>query len=494
MSKFQRERAKVFGDVRLSNRKKQEVIEQVKQPQKSRKLLPIALVACISIIALFFIVNGFQTSPAYTTASLKEEFEKITSKWEGTKVEVIHTELPFREKNDALIISLVDKGIVRLDYMEYKDKKWKIASTGEGALLNDEYPRKWTSSVMDGFSIFSGILDDSSEQLYVGDEAVKTIEVKGKTFWYGIANSNGTPVFAEKDGKKTRIFDSSFGFPTLVPVIYKPVGDDYVMSFSGDAMNLGGNEYSEFSLVIDPDYYSNNDFSVEDVILVEGENGPTITRIIEVNSSNNSYDITVTEGTILINNYNIPSYFTTGKVNGDVNYPFEETIHYGTIGKDEVFVMPDNWGSDGVRGIIPKSQILGKVRGYHIMDVEVDWSSDEWALYEQLESGKELEEDVPPLQVARVQLLAMSKGDYKVAHSLYNESISYEHFISYMEQIKTQYTEQQAKYYAYLLQSAQFDKASNELRVKDPFSESNIFVWGMVNENGWKVKFISTKY
>lgn len=495
MNKFQKERTKLFGDVRLSNRKKQEVIKRVQQPQKNRRLLPGALVLCIATIALFFIVKGFQTSPVYTTASLKEEFEKITSKWEGAKVEVIHTDLPFREKNDALIISIIDDTTVRLDYMKYKDKKWELDSTGEGALLNDVDSRAWKTTEMGDFSIFSGILDEPTNQLYVGDEAVKTIDMKGIKFWYAIANSNGTPVFAEKDGEKTRIFNSSYAFPSRVTVINELIGDDYVMSYSGDAMNLGNNEYSEFALVIEPDFYRNNDYKEGDVILVEGENGPTVTRLlIKPNLYDSPYDITVAEGTILINNYNIHSFFTTGKVNGDINYPFEETVRYGTMENDEVFVMPDNWGSDGVRGIIPQSQILGKVRGYYIMDVEVDWSNDELALFKQLKSGKELEKDVPPLQVARVQLLAMSKGDYKVAHALYDQSISFEQFISYMKQIENQYTKQQAKYYAYLLQDAEFDKASNELRVKDPYNESNTFVWEMVDEDGWKVKFVSTKY
>ncbi|MGM9943851.1 MAG: hypothetical protein ACI33M_02860, partial [Lysinibacillus sp.] len=272
---------------------------------------------------------------------------------------------------------------------------------------------------------------------------------------------------------------------------YELEGNQYTMNYDKDTMHIYGQEYTEFDIVIDPDYtpyYS-------DVVLVNGGNGPEVVRIQATNDmSSQGISVKVQESSILVNGTPALEPYSWARAKGNANYKFDKTIDYGLMAEDEVFVYPDNWLSDGVRGYIRTDQIIGKVLGYSIASVDEKWSSAEIEFYEKVKhEGPAILDDASPQEVARIQLYALLQEDYKTAHLL-TDGISYEHMVNYFNEIKHENLNSFIRYYAYMIEKSTLNEANNTLIVKSNTSDEELFTWKMVRNDRWKVKFESTRY
>ena len=164
------------------------------------------------------------------------------------------------------------------------------------------------------------------------------------------------------------------------------------------------------------------------------------------------------------------------------------------MAEDEVFVYPDNWTSDGVRGYIKTDQIIGKVLGYSITSVDEEWSSAEIEVYKKVkQNGPTILDNASPQEVARIQLYALLQEDYATAHLL-TEGISYEQMVNYFNEIKHENLNSFIRYYAYMVEKSTLDETNNTLVVKSNTSDKELFTWKMVRNDRWKVKFESTRY
>ena len=88
MNRFKDEQRKIFGQLRLSDERKERVLQAV--PKKRRNVMPTIIVASIAAICLFFAINGLQSNEDYTTASAIEAYETFL-KENGNNMEVDRT-------------------------------------------------------------------------------------------------------------------------------------------------------------------------------------------------------------------------------------------------------------------------------------------------------------------------------------------------------------------------------------------------------------------
>ena len=508
MNRFKDEQRKIFGQLRLSDERKERVLQAV--PKKRRNVMPTIIVASIAAICLFFAINGLQSNEDYTTASAIEAYETfLKENGNNMEVDIKHVELPFERNNDAIIIEIYeqeDSDVYYFQHMTFENGEWVFGLSGAAGHrvigeVDEQYQGYNYMDYMDSPDtadevIFAGVLANNIESIFVGDKEVKTYNIDGDNVWITFANSRGTPVYAVMEEKKKRITQYQFNDISMEPpIVYDLVGDDYTLRYTKDTMHVYGEEYTEFDIVIDPDYYKKNQLNYTDVVLVEGDNGPEVVRVQATNAmSPQGVSINVQESSIVINDMGILEPYGWARAKGNANYKFDKSINYGLMAEDEVFVYPDNWTSDGVRGYIQTDQIIGKVLGYSIASVDEEWTAAEIEVYKKVkQEGTAILEDASPQEVARVQLYALLQEDYSTAHLL-TEGISYEHMVNYFNEIKHENLNSFIRYYAYMIEKSTLDEANNTLIVKDNTSDEEIFTWKMVRNDRWKVKFESTRY
>ncbi|WP_431029976.1 hypothetical protein [Lysinibacillus sp. LZ02] len=507
MNKFKGEQRQIFGQLRLSDERKERVIQAV--PKKRRNWVPSVIVASIAVICLFFAINGFQSNDDFTKASAIEAYETFLKEQRNDmEVDIEHVELPFERNNDAIIIGIYEQevgDVYYIQHMTFENGQWTFGlaggvsppSTGE---VDEAYSVRinYEDYMQDSDVMFAGILADDVESIVVGDQEVKTYTIDGDHVWVTLANSRGTPVYTVKDGEKKRITQYSHREVAMeppMPRVYELVGDDYTLRYTKDTMHVYGEEYTEFDIIIDPDYYTKNPINYPDVVLVEGADGPEVVRIQATNDmSSQEVSIKVQESSIIINDMGILEPYGWARAKGNIDYKVHGSIDYGVMGEDELFVYPDNWLSEGVRGYIQKDQILGKVLGYSIASVDEQWSAAEVEVYKKVkQEGAAILADASPQEVARIQLYALLQEDYQTAHLL-TEGISYEHMVNYFNEIKDQYLHPFIRYYAYMIRKSTFDEERNRLIVKSNTSDEALFTWEMARNDGWKVKFKSMAF
>jgi hypothetical protein len=505
MNRFKHEKQGIFGDLRLSDEKKSAVLHGVKK--KRSRWVPIGAAAAISVICLFFLMNGFRNDEGYSQAGAIAAYEKyLKEEMDDMHVDIQHVELPFDRKNDAIIIGIYDQGdsnVYYFQYMTYKDGEWTFGLSGAAGHQSNKAAEENISGTyvdyqdVNGDIIFAGMLKDDIDSIVVGEKKVKTFTINWDKIWIALAPSRGTPVYTVKDGEKKRVEQfSSSDFTTEPPIVYELVGNDYALSYDKDTMHVYGEEYTEFDIAVDPDYYDKNPFNYTDVVLIEGKDGPEVVRIQATNSmSSTGVFIKKEESTILINGMGILEPYGWARAKGYAeDYKASETVDYGQMGDDELFVHPDNWLSDGMQGYIKKEQVIGKVLGYSIADIKTSWSSAEMALYKDVKQrGYAAAKEAGPKEVARVQLYALLQEDYKTAHSV-TSGISYERMKNYFNEIKHDNLKHFISYYALMVEKATFTESGEKLVVESAQSGKELFEWEMVRDGGWKVKFISTKY
>ena len=505
MNKFKDEQRQIFGQLRLSDERKESVLQAVQK--KRRNLMPIVIFSSIAAICLFFAINGLQSNEDYTTASAIEAYEAYLKEHRSNmEMDIKHVELSFERNNDAIIIGIYEEensDVYYFQHMTFENGEWTFGLSGAipSHSANEADERYVDVTYMNysydfgsgGDTIYTGAYTDDNETFFVGDKEVKRFNIEGEKIWIALTNARAKPVFIKKDGVKKRITQFSSGtFISNPNIVYQLTGNQYAMNYDKDTMHVYGQEYTEFDIVIDPDYTP----TYTDVVLVNGKNGPEIVRIQATNTmASPSVSVKVQESSILINGTDALEPYSWARAKGNINYQFDESIDYGVMAEDEVFVYPDNWLSDGVRGYIQTDQIIGTVVGYSIADIDVNWTEEEIRLYEQVKGeGAASLKNASPQTISLVQLYALLQKDYKTAQALY-EGISYEYLVSYFEQMNDGMATSLIKYHTYMIKKAVFDEQRNLLVVENAYDNNDIFTWEMIKvDNSWKVKFTSASY
>ena len=490
MNKFQKERQNIFSQMQLSQERKEAVINKVK-PVKKKSIKPAIAFLCISFIVIVLAMTSLSSSPEYSTASLLEAaYEDSVI---GQSSEIMETYLNFITENDGFIVSK-EGDAYTFHYALFENSEWKFIEFGVLGVVKDDFYTNWRMNEINNKTIYSGIMNKSdSKKILVGDKPPNIFD-KGYSheLWFAIGNSKGTPIYIVENGIKQMILAGQPYINMEVPVVYEMVGDDYKMQFKENTMDIGYDEYNEFPIVIDPDYYLKNNYKQGDVVLVEGTNGPTVTRVITAEPTK----VDIVEGTILLNEYRSTDTFLYGHINGDTTLTAQVNESYGTTQQGELFVMPDNWGSDGVRGIISKQQVLGKVLGYHLPSVKAQFSEEEITLYESYkkDSNSALI-DTEPQTVARLYNFAALQKDYEIMYSLtaQNEmTIPLNQYIAEAEHGQTKITDYIHAYDAHLLSRSKLIQGSQPVLMIEDISGKPYFYFRMVKEDGiWKVGYLA---
>lgn len=500
MNKFQKEREQIFGERPFSKVQQQQVIEKLQKKNKPKTWLPALTVIAIAVIALFLVFNKTETPPVQqmTAASLEETY---LQEFSPENPEVLYSKVPFVTENDGLLFVKVpfgDEEVILIKRGEFVQDSWVFTDAFSGATKSDlEHGLYWHTAKDKNVIIFSGVVADQKiDHVYIGDKKAEFVKIDAEArLWFGTANTVGAPVFYEADGVKIRIPSYELKEESFIPFV-EAVGNEQIVHVQTNAMDRGDEQYSKFPVVIDPYYYAENRYASGDIILVNHEGKQDITRLITADQ----YDMSVVEGTILANGILQDSHYLWGNWNGDNTKYVPDVQRYGQVGRDEVFVMPDNWASNGVSGIINKMDIVGKVIGYSIMDIPKEWQAKDIALYEKFAKTKDDEvlRGVEPQQIVRVQLYANYMEDYETMYALYasdSKVRSYEDWIALNNFSKTPQIKQRILYEAYGTTYMQFYEDKSKLEWRDETNGKTKLAFTVERENGiWKVTYETVKY
>ena len=409
MNKFQQERVNVTNGKGFSEVRKQAVLQAVEQ-KKPPRWMPITVIVALACFALFFLLERPMIDKDTTASSYPFSEKGVTdylmeATFSSSRDYVRYVYLKLDEqRQDAVVVSYnTDSSeFATVSYLKYANDTW-YTLTARSFTLNEEHAQyaPWQQISLIGpiyieegqrmtdvndRHFAAGMWRKGVSNVYVGQAEVETFEVAGKKAWIAEMATAGTPVFYDDNGYLMRT--ASFGLQDTEAINYvEATEQQYVQQFNGDEMHIFGQEFTEYPVVIDPDYYANYAYFYGDVVVVNIDGELKLTRILTATN----YDVIVSEGTVIF---------------------------------DEVFVMPDNWASDGVKGIISKYDIVGKVIGYSKLDVPFQWTDDEVALYEQYKISYQdnLLKGHTPQTILRLQYLAQYKGDYRTMHALYSKA------------------------------------------------------------------------
>lgn len=347
-------------------------------------------------IGLFIIATTIVVAwGGYDTITSKQEHNTINELKRLLKdTYIVDLQYPYTEgKKDAVVV-YTTTGMPKTDdfyvtsnvvYYERVGGKWEIRSGAH--FTNEELGQLdyWSMSQTTP-RLYHGVFNfddyDGTQTMWVDGQHATQIHHKdsNKVFWYAFADDYAQVVREDKSGNFKRLkefYDNTDGpwvWMTPLERYNKTIGKEYVYEYSGDAMRYERNEDNDLPLIIIP-IRNVTGFEAGEVLLVEKENGEVdVARII------------VSEGTVEVQNGKIicstcywqQDLITYAKVDGyhskieyekkeDKEAPevFNLTMPAVTLGEDEYFVAPDNWGSESVLGVIKKAQIIGKVKGYY---------------------------------------------------------------------------------------------------------------------------------
>ena len=500
LTNFQDERKQIFRNVTFSTQRKEAVLEAL-QPKKRKYFLPSIIGIAVIATMLFLIINPLSKvdvneNQAFTEASLKESYMSLYEEPQENE-EILFVKLGAFEENDAIIITNNDGDFTSftVNYAYFDDNDWKF----DGFTSFGEWPESssqinWNILRGQTKTIFVGVMPDGVDKVYVGTEEAPIYEVaKMPRFWLSDAQSEGTPVYYEKNNKRERILDMDLNIKLSALKVVEASDENYIHNIATDEMNGLQDSFTDFPLVIDRQIYLNSEPNFGDVVLVHTSNDSY--QLARVIISGEEIEITITEGSILFNGFFTPIPTLTAQIFGKNNVYIPGTRVYN-VPAEQYFLKSDNWGSEyQVEGVYSKDKIIGKVMGYSLMDVTLDWPTEVVSLYNQYAKDKkdEMLRDVSPVQVAMLQKYAKSIGDYETMYALYAESTTVRTFDEWYELNKltdTKQNRQWSVYEAHLLQKATFNEDQNELLVVDERTKERKYAMNMVKENGvWKVKY-----
>ncbi len=498
MTNFQDERKQVFSDIAFSEQRKEAVLEAL-QPKKRKYWLPSIVGIAVIATLLFLLVNPLNQTEediqaAFTEQSLKDSYLALYEEPPENE-EILFAKLGVFEDNDAIIITNYDEESANfsVNYAYYEDDDWKFDGRTSLVKSSEDSQINWTMLRSQTKTIFVGVMPDDVDRVYVGLEEAPVYNVpKLPRFWLTDAQSEGTPVYYVKNNERERIPDYFFSNLTALSIV-EAGSEDYIHYFGADEMNGPQDSFMDFPLVIDNQIYMNNKPNSGDVVLVKTNQGTQLARVI---TNGDEVEISISEGTILLNGFNFTSVpymmaHTDGKNN--IYVPGNKVYN---VPAGAYFLKSDNWGSKyQVEGVYTKDDIIGKVVGYSLMDIKFNWPTEVTSLYNEYVTNKKDEtlQNVSPVHVAMLQKYAKSIGDYETLYALYAESTkvrTFEDWYALNKPADTKETRQWSLYDAYLLQNATFDEDENQLLVFDERTKQRKFSLNMIKENGvWKVKY-----
>lgn len=493
MNKFQRERAAFFSTYRFSEDNKQQVIKRVQKHNKRPQWMWLV----VSFAAILFIVGGLnvkkdfqqQQTAAFTEVSALAAFKEVYGRMPEDNMDVLDVKLPYKTKNDALVIvRVIDSDYVRVQHMQFVADEWRFLDASMAvSIREEEYPQHWMYVEDEIVQYFAGVVwDEAVDTVYVGQQRAKIYELEsGARFWIGEALTAGSPVFYDRGSERERVASYPIAWGDLTIPYLEAIGNEYTAMFSSNTMEKGNREYTNYPVVIDPYYYATNRYADGDVIVINVDGTEQLTRII----TKQNYHLSIKEGTILLNHQQFDAAYTWAHFNGDNTIYTNEQTDYKTVQPDEVFVMPDNWASDGMRGPIKKEQIVGKVLGYSVMDVPEPWTAEEKKLYKKFATSHDNQvlKNVSPQQIVRLQRYAEYFGDYETMYALYSKTSkrkTYEDWLTTASLLTTKQAKQQLIHETILAQEMILNEETNHLEApsKRPFT------FKMEQEDGvWKV-------
>ncbi|MEG0440368.1 MAG: hypothetical protein RR587_14130 [Solibacillus sp.] len=517
MNKFQKEREKIFGERKLSDGQKRAVIEGVHANEKRKKQqwLPVVVVtAAIGIGSFLLYLTPMEQLPAQTT-ELNQKFseeslvEAFKQQWQMNNVEVLYTEVPFTINNDGFfIVKDIEHGgdTIHSQRAKFINNNWEFE---EHTVLFTSNLNHWDDFELNNLPYKVGLIqDESTEKIFIGDEEAKIVEAKdGLRVWFGAANSKHTPVYAQSDGKRQHLAEYYTNTSVYVPAI-EGNREEQTLDYKGDTMLRGNEEYNKFPLLIDPYYYAGNQYRIGDVIVIERDGELEVTRII----MDNPTEVTLIENTLVWHKFNTPQpFYMHANFDGDTGIYEKNYESYGSPNRDEVMVYPDHWASDGLRGMVSKYDIKGKVLGYDLDNVTNTMTEQELALFnefQQIVQGmdsanfnedaiKPLLQDIAPQTVAKLYLYANYLEDYKTMYALFAQSeelMDYDAWIQLTNKAVTKSMKQRLLFEIYAAGNAQLTADEQKIRWTDEFSNEIIYQLPMKKEDGvWKVVYSTVK-
>ncbi|MEG0385738.1 MAG: hypothetical protein RR642_13385 [Solibacillus sp.] len=517
MNKFQKEREKIFGERKLSEEQKSAVIKGVhaKEERKKQHWLPAIVVSAAVGLSAFLIIlppveqppaQTMEMNQAYSEESLVEAFKQYLAL---NNVEVLYTEVPFATNNDAFfIVKNMDNGgdTIHFQRAKFINNAWQFE---EYTVLFTSNMSHWDDFELNNLPYKIGLIqEESTEKIFIGDEEATIVETKdGQRVWFGAANSKHTPVYAQTDGKRRHLGDYFTKDAVYVPAI-EGNRVEQTLEYKGDTMHRGNKEYNQFPLLIDPYYYAGSQYRTGDVIVIERDGKLEVTRIIIQNPT----EVKLIENTLVWSDLRSPQpFYMHANFDGDTGIYENNYESYGIPSRDEVMVYPDNWASDGLRGIISKYDIKGKVLGYDLGKVTNTMTKEELALFDEFqqlvqgmdsanfnEDGmKQLLQDASPQTVAKLYLYANYVEDYKMMYALFAQSeelMDYDTWIQLTNKSVTKSMKQRLLFDIYAAGNAQLTADEQKIRWTDEFSNEINYRLPMKKEDGvWKVVYRTVK-
>ena len=511
MNEFQKERHQIFESKKLSEERKCKVIEAVHASAKRKKQwVPAIAVTCALGIGSFLLfapelkpIDISEMSQEFTTTSLAEVFER---EFQVENMEPLFGQIPFLTNNDSYIIvkGLIDGEIFyRFIYGKFEQDKWSIK---EQAMLFDNYQVAWETITIENQPFKIGIIDGEDKKIFVGSEQAGRVRAReGVYIWWAKAKSLYTPVYQQVNGKLHRMANYyTTNAASSVPFI-EPIGEKQSITYKQDSMTRENDEYRKFPIVIDPYYYAENHYRVGEVIAYEKEGQLELTRILSVTDPIRLIDDSFVYE---VDDMQVPDFFyywPTYDGNTGLYKNLNET--YTALNTDEVFVSPDNWSSNGFRGVIKKEQIIGKVLGYDLNGVTNTMTQTDMNRYKAVKelvldmkendnrenSLKDFLKDVSPQKVAQLYFYASYMEDTKTMYALLTQQKDvlppYEEWVQH-QSTPTKSMRQHQLVKLYYTNQATMNEQTNRLECRDSFSKELLFHIPMQKEDGiWKVVY-----
>ena len=510
MNEFQKERHQIFENRKLSEERKYKVLEAVHAPAKRKKqwvpAVAITFVLGIGSFLLFApeqLTEETEMNQAFTTEALAEAFQ---TEFQIENMELLIGQIPFLENNDSFIIvkELTDGDLYyRFIHGKFQKDKWHFE---EQTMLSDDYPMGWETMIINNQMFKIGIVEDEAiENIFVGSEAGTMVRAReGVYVWFGKSMTPYTPVYKQVKGNLHRI--ASFNIPNVassLPFI-EPIGDKQTILYQHDTMIRGNDEYRKFPIVLDPYYYAQNSFRAGDVIAYDRDGQIELTRILSIDAH-----LQLINDTFVYESLDdpVPDFFYFWPTyNGNTGWYKNLNEKYSALNKDEVFVSPDNWSSDGYRGAIKKEQIIGKVLGYDLNGVTNTMTQSEMNRYQvvkELAQDKEINnnldtltsflKDASPQQIAQLYYYASYMQDTKTMYALLTQQKDvlppYEEWLQH-QSTPTKSMRQHQLVKLYYTNKATMNEQTNRLEFRDSFTQELLFNVPMQKEDDvWKVVY-----
>lgn len=365
-----------------------------------KKVLVILLILAVIFIAWFGIGKWKLIENRDTVNAMKRH---IKDTYEDTYF--IDVQYPYTEgKKDGLAVFLTG-GIhyTTTSHVAYfEDPKYQRHKGSHTSLSDEELGQYvyWNVSSMGSPRIYHGRLssryyENRPRDIWVNGQKAHQIKSTkfNEVYWYAFQEDEDAQVVAEfRNGDFERLdkwHDTSGEmYDEPIPSIYmydNTIGKEFVYAYKGNSMHYLEDEYSQYPLVVIPRRNIESLWQ-GDVLVVEKENGDyTVVRLF----AREGMEVEIRNGQIMTSwiDYDRDAIPFLGLFTDTMYYAkmdgYDSKIEYEmkegeeapalftltqpsiSLGEDNFYVAPDNWGSDSVFGVIKKDQIVGKVKGYY---------------------------------------------------------------------------------------------------------------------------------